>query len=117
MESTAQATVRWLLQGDVYTARSGLADRDDVKMSGANVLSRFTRAFSPSSRLQMQLYYDRTNRRVPNQYQGTRDTFDVDLQQQFSVGGRQDFVRRRRRARVSRRRLRRRPRILLRAAL
>jgi len=92
MESTAQATVRWLLQGDVYTARSGLADRDDVKMSGANVLSRFTRAFSPSSRLQMQLYYDRTNRRVPNQYQGTRDTFDVDLQQQFSVGSRQDFV-------------------------
>jgi len=92
MESTAQATVRWLLQGDVYTARSGLADRDDVKMSGANVLSRFTRAFSPSSRLQMQLYYDRTNRRVPNQYQGTRDTFDVDLQQQFSLGSRQDFV-------------------------
>ena len=92
MESTAQATVRWLLQGDVYTARSGLADRDDVKMSGANVLSRFTRAFSPSSRLQMQLYYDRTNRRVPNQYQGTRDTFDFDLQQQFNIGSRQNFV-------------------------
>jgi iron complex outermembrane receptor protein len=92
MESTPQATVRWLLQGDLYTARSGLADRDDVKMSGGNVLSRFTRAFSPSSRLQAQLYYDRTNRRVPNQYQGTRDTVDFDLQQQFSVGNRQNFV-------------------------
>jgi iron complex outermembrane receptor protein len=69
----------------------GWPNRDDVKMSGANVLSRFTRAFSPSSRLQMQLYYDRTNRRVPNQYQGTRDTFDFDLQQQFSVGRPAEF--------------------------
>ena len=91
-ESSAQATARWLLQGDLYTARSGLADRDDVRMSGGNLLSRLTRVFSSSSRLQMQLYYDRTNRYVPNQYQGTRDTFDLDVQQQFNIGTRQSFV-------------------------
>ena len=92
MESTSQASLGWLVQGDVFVARSGLADRDDVRMSGGNVVSRFTRAFSPSSRLQAQVYYDRTNRRVPQQYQGTRDTFDLDLQQEFSVGSRQNLV-------------------------
>jgi iron complex outermembrane receptor protein len=61
-------------------------------MTGGNVLSRFSRAFSSSSELQIQTYYDHTFRRVPLQYRATRHTFDVDAQQRLRLGGRHALV-------------------------
>jgi iron complex outermembrane receptor protein len=87
-----QGAVTWTLQGDSYSARSGLADRSDVRLAGGNLLGRLSRAFSQDSRFQIQLYYDRTFRRVPNQYRGLRDTFDIDAQHQQRFGGRHDVV-------------------------
>jgi iron complex outermembrane receptor protein len=61
-------------------------------MSGGNVVSRITRTFSPKSELQVQAYYDRTYRRVPQQYRATRNTFDVDAQQRMQLRGRHELV-------------------------
>ena len=80
------------LQGDAYRGAEGLFDRSDTRVSGGNLQARWTRRFSSSSQFQGQIYYDRTNRRVPQQYDATRDTFDVDVQQQLPAGHRQLLV-------------------------
>jgi iron complex outermembrane recepter protein len=91
-DSATSGATRWTVQGDLFSAVSGLADRADVRMSGGNVVSRLTHDFSATSAFQVQAYYDRTYRRVPLQYQASRDTFDVDTQQRLRVGNRHHVV-------------------------
>jgi iron complex outermembrane recepter protein len=93
------------LQGDIYTgelnqtvtvpsltAASGTEEfRDEVGVSGGNVLGRWSHTFSESSELSFKAYYDRTERdRVV--FDERRDTFDLDLQHRFQLGDRHDFV-------------------------
>ena len=76
------------LQGDVYRTTSDTPSAADIEASGANVLARWTRRPSARSELQLQTYFDRTHRVVPNQTEETRHTFDVDLQHSLALGGR-----------------------------
>ena len=92
LESGADARWRWTVQGDLFSARSGLADRGDIQMAGGNVLGRFRRAFSEQSELQVLTYYDRTYRRVPLQYRASRDTFDIDAQHRLQLSRRHELV-------------------------
>ena len=46
-------------------------------LSGGNILGRWTRTFSEGNDVQVQFYYDRTNRREPN-FGDLRNTFDLD---------------------------------------
>jgi iron complex outermembrane receptor protein len=65
--------------------------RDNVDVSGANLLGRWTHTFSEDSELALKLYYDRTERdRVV--FNETRDTFDIDLQHRIKLGERNDLV-------------------------
>jgi len=80
------------LQGDVYYGTEGLYDRPDTRVSGGNLTGRWTKRFSSTSQFQAQFFYDRTDRRVQRQYDATRDTFDVDTQQQLKVGTRHTLV-------------------------
>jgi iron complex outermembrane receptor protein len=82
------------LQGDVYDGRIGELVRDDTGVSGSNLLGRWSRRFSEVSSLDLQIYWDRTHRRVPTQFEEDRDTWDVDLQHRlpFGAGGRHDLV-------------------------
>lgn len=90
------------VQGDIYdgqkageflddftlgTLPQGLI-RDDVQLSGGNLMVEWQRELATSSSLRLQAYYDRTNRDIPNTYKEERDTFDVDVQHAFSLGGR-----------------------------
>ena len=92
------------LQGDLYHGDDGertyvgsfsppslvaLAGNDQV--SGGNFLGRWRRDFAGGSDVQIQAYYDRTNRYAP-QYGETRDTFDVDFLHHLKLGRRQDFL-------------------------
>jgi iron complex outermembrane receptor protein len=56
-------------------------------LSGGNILGRWTRSFSEDNDVQLQVYYDRTNRREPN-FGDLRNTFDVDYLQRFHLGSR-----------------------------
>jgi iron complex outermembrane receptor protein len=76
------------LQGDGFASRVGLAGRDDLESSGANLLARWSRAVASRGHLQLQVYFDHTSRLVPAQFDEKRDTFDVDLQHRFMLGGR-----------------------------
>ena len=90
------------LQGDLYDGEAAgefLGDftlgtlpqgivRDDVRISGGNVLARWRRELTETSSLRLQMYYDRTSRDIPNTYEEQRDTFDVDFQHAFDAGAR-----------------------------
>jgi iron complex outermembrane receptor protein len=86
------------LQGDIYDVRAG----DNVQLinysapfsqvvngiaalSGGNILGRWTKTFREGEDIQVQAYYDRTNRYEPN-VGDLRNTFDVDYVQRFQAG-------------------------------
>jgi iron complex outermembrane receptor protein len=92
IDSDAAKTTGWTAQGDIYYGAEGLYDRGDTRVSGGNLLARYTKQMSSTSQFQAQVYYDRTDRRVQRQYLSARDTFDVDLQQQLNAGTRHHLV-------------------------
>jgi iron complex outermembrane receptor protein len=64
---------------------------DEVKVSGGNLLGRWSHQFSDTSELSFKAYYDRTERdRVV--FAERRDTFDLDLQHRFQLWGWNDIV-------------------------
>jgi iron complex outermembrane receptor protein len=86
------------LQGDLYDGRLGqtpsLAQPNpgDVAVSGGNVLAKWTHAVSDGSNVAAQLYYDRTNRTIPNVFGENLDIYDIDLEHQARLGARHDVV-------------------------
>ena len=80
------------LQGDLYTGRMGQRNMDDTAVDGGNVVGRWSHRFSERSDLKLQLYYDRTHRRVPNTFAEVLDTYDVDFQHRFPLGDRHSIV-------------------------
>jgi iron complex outermembrane recepter protein len=101
-----QATARdtWTFQSDVYRGdvgqlapavtvigRPGPAGRLRAGVSGGNLLTRWSRAVSPRSDLQLRLYYDRTQRDDPS-FTDALDTLDVDFQHRLGRGTRHDVT-------------------------
>jgi iron complex outermembrane recepter protein len=88
------------LQGDIYVQEAGESVQantyeppfqrnidKDAQLSGGNVMGRWTRVLKPGNDIQVQLYYDRTNRHEAN-FGDLRDTFDVDFLQHVKWGAR-----------------------------
>ena len=75
----ATPTTLLTLQGDGY---GGLIETptSDHALSGGNVLGRWTQGLSEDSQLQVQVYADRTYRRIPESITQQLDTYDLDLQ-------------------------------------
>lgn len=66
------------LQGDAYR---GEVDRSPSReFSGANLLGRWRHELADGSRLRVQAYYDRTDRRHEETFDESLDTFDVEAQ-------------------------------------
>jgi iron complex outermembrane receptor protein len=91
------------LQGDLYDERAGESVTatsytppfqqvliGDAYLSGGNLLGRWTRTFGEGEDIQVQVYYDRTNRTEPN-FGDIRNTFDFDFLERFHLGSRNHF--------------------------
>jgi iron complex outermembrane receptor protein len=91
LESRARGRDTLLVQGDAYGGREGLFDRPDTHVAGSNVMARWGRTFSPDANFKAQIYYDHVYRRVFAQLRDTRNTFDLDTQQQV-ITGRHDLL-------------------------
>ncbi len=76
------------IQGDLYEGRGDQGPRDDIEHAGGNLLARWTRRFSDRDELQIQTYYDRTERLVPGDFGDRLDTFDLDAHYGRDVGER-----------------------------
>jgi iron complex outermembrane receptor protein len=74
-------------QGDFYEGRgeerSGLGL---IKANGANLLARWTEQFASGADLQVQAYFDRSEREDQLLFQGDADTYDVQFQNGIPVG-------------------------------
>ena len=80
------------VQGDVYSGSIEQVSPGEVTMDGQNLLGRWTRTFSSESDLQVQAYFDRTWRRIPNQFAEDLKTYDLDFQHRFPLGERQSVT-------------------------
>jgi iron complex outermembrane receptor protein len=77
-----------VLQGDFFSGETGLGVNSDrsIKLRGGNLLARWTVRTDAGAETTVQAYYDHFYRRVPNQYRGELDTFDLDTQHQRAFG-------------------------------
>jgi iron complex outermembrane receptor protein len=91
------------LQGDAYNEIAGKSVQAtsytppysqivdaNAYMSGENILGRWKRVFDDGNDIQLQVYYDRTNRQTPD-YIELRNTFDVDYLQRLRLPARQEL--------------------------
>ena len=94
---------RFTFQGDIYDEGAGESViatsytkpyeqniRGTALLSGGNILGRWTRTQGEGQDIQVQAYYDRTNRHEPN-FGDLRDTFDIDFLQRFRLPARQQI--------------------------
>lgn len=88
------------LQGDLYDGRAGETVQavnyaapfsqiltGNAVLSGGNILGRWTRVFREGEDIQLQIYYDRTNRYEPN-FSDIRNTVDFDYLERSYLGSR-----------------------------
>jgi len=61
---------------------------EQMKVSGANALGRWTHTFSDTSNFKLQMYYDYTARYAANLFDEQRNTFDLDFKHEFALGTR-----------------------------
>jgi iron complex outermembrane receptor protein len=80
------------LQGDLYTGSEEQFQAADEGISGHNLLTRWNHAFSVSSSLQVQAYYDYTKTSIPDVGSDVLNTYDLDVQHAFAWGSRQSIV-------------------------
>jgi iron complex outermembrane receptor protein len=92
------------LQGDLYNQDAGLRVgvaaysppsqtnvEQDAELSGGNLLGFWRRVLGGGSDIQVETYYDRTNRRQAN-FAESRDTFDIDFLHHQRLPGRQNLL-------------------------
>jgi len=92
------------LQGDAYDEIAGKSVSatsytppysqiidGNALLSGENILGRWKRTFNEGNDIQLQVYYDRTDRRTPN-YIEIRNTFDVDFLQRLRLPAREEVT-------------------------
>jgi iron complex outermembrane receptor protein len=92
------------VQGDIYGALSGesfqlatytppaeIVAVDKANVSGGNLLARWQHTTGEGSDIQIQTYFDRTNRQ-DLEFGETRDTFDIDFVQHLRVHGEQELT-------------------------
>jgi iron complex outermembrane recepter protein len=74
------------LQGDAYAGNFGQFESGDVDVNGQNIIGRWTREISNDSSFTLQAYFDRTHRFIPNLFEESRETYDLDFQHQLRLG-------------------------------
>jgi iron complex outermembrane recepter protein len=92
LDGDLSANETWTVQGDIYDGKISQPAADDVVLSGANMIGRWTRVFSTGSELQLQMYFDRTHRRIPRTFAEDLDSYDLDFQHRFQFGNRHQIT-------------------------
>ncbi|MEJ0034735.1 MAG: TonB-dependent receptor [Gammaproteobacteria bacterium] len=89
------------LQGDVYGTEEQIPAAENSRLSGANILGRWSRVYSEDSDMSLQAYYDHTHLSLPTPSNGFApagvftddlDTYDLDFQHHFRLTAHQQVV-------------------------
>ncbi len=102
MEANLSSKNAFTFQGDYYNGELGLSTGGKTKVTGGNILCRWTHTFSDNSYTSLQMYYDRTYlaQPVPESRSGDNtfvlapagmlkdglNTYDFDFQHHFRLG-------------------------------
>ena len=81
----------WLLKGDAFHSRDHLMDRSPGEFTELDLQGRWSLPVG-RSRVDIQSYYRREYRRVPQQLTHHIDVFDVDGQQRMTFAGRHNVI-------------------------
>jgi iron complex outermembrane receptor protein len=73
------------LQGDLYRASIQQPAADDIGLAGGNLLGRVTRQLAGTDRVQVQVYFDNTQRDIPGSFSERLNTLDVEAQHAFQA--------------------------------
>ena len=92
VDSDESHASRWSLQGEIYRGAVGLVARPDGDLAGGNLIGRYARRFSAASELTAEAYYDRTWRKIPQQFEEVRDSVGVHAQHRMLFADRHDLV-------------------------
>jgi iron complex outermembrane receptor protein len=68
------------LQGAVYRGAENTASPDDLRISGNNLLGRWTHQLASGSDVQLQAYFDRTDRDIPGSISERLKIYDIEFQ-------------------------------------
>ncbi|MGW8391642.1 TonB-dependent receptor plug domain-containing protein [Pseudoduganella sp. HUAS MS19] len=74
------------VSGDAYQANLGQAGTRDIRLSGANLVARFTRTLAEDNALRLQLVLDHTERNQPSAYVDRLDTVELEGQHDVRLG-------------------------------
>ncbi len=81
------------LQGDAYQGDDAQAGAPDERITGRNLVARWTRSWKDGAELKVQAYYDRTGRATEGGGGSfSLDTYDLDVQHSFMLGPRNAVV-------------------------
>ncbi|WP_342117293.1 TonB-dependent receptor plug domain-containing protein [Pseudoduganella sp. OTU4001] len=74
------------VSGDVYQGDMGQTNTRDIRISGANLVTRYTRQLSDDMGLRLQLNLDHTERNQPMNYVDRLDTVELEGQHDIRLG-------------------------------
>src|SRR6266436_995259 len=80
------------LQGDAYRGTIDQAAPGDIRISGGNVLARWARQLSGGDRVQVQAYFDNTDREIPGTFEERLNIFDVEFQHGLRLGSQHSVI-------------------------
>ncbi|HKT54430.1 MAG TPA: TonB-dependent receptor [Caulobacteraceae bacterium] len=80
------------LQGDFFRGAEATPGAPNQDIAGANVLGRWDHTFDDGGRLQVQAYFDQTERGQPGPGHFILDTYDLDIQDSFRLGDRNNIL-------------------------
>jgi iron complex outermembrane receptor protein len=87
-QNRAQAT----FLGNFYGGEIAQPAPGNVTVDGQNLLGRWTHPLSKESDMTLQLYWDRTRRRVPGSFTEELNTYDIDFQHRLPLGERNKLI-------------------------
>lgn len=82
----------FVFQGDAYDGAIDEPIGGNKDISGNNLLARWNRGLQNGSSLQIQTYYDHTERDYPGVFAEILNTYDLDVQHQFALNGMHNIV-------------------------
>jgi len=74
------------LSGDAYQANLGQFKTRDIRLSGANLVARYTRQLADGNAVRLQLVLDHTERNQPNAYIDRLNTVELEGQHDIRLG-------------------------------
>ncbi|MPZ76133.1 MAG: TonB-dependent receptor [Deltaproteobacteria bacterium] len=83
---------RATLQGDFYGGEIAQTGPGDVTVDGQNLIGRWTHPLAGESDLTVQVYWDRTRRRIPNSITEVLNTYDIEFDHRLPLGERNRFI-------------------------